>query len=81
MRVGLVSGDGGAWFLPRVVGLSRAYEMTFTGDFIKAEQALAWGWRPRSCLRQELMEEARKWPDRLLSHPPHSTADVQEARA
>jgi enoyl-CoA hydratase/carnithine racemase len=42
MRVWLVSGDGGAWFLPRVVGLSRAYEMTFTGNFIKADQALAW---------------------------------------
>jgi len=41
MRVGLVSGDGGAWFLPRVVGLSRAYEMTFTGDFIGAQLALA----------------------------------------
>ena len=39
MRVGLVSGDGGAWFLPRVVGYSRAAEMTFTGDFVKAEEA------------------------------------------
>jgi enoyl-CoA hydratase/carnithine racemase len=28
LRVGLISGDGGAWFLPRVVGMPRALEMT-----------------------------------------------------
>ena len=30
LRVGLVSGDGGAWFLPRVIGLPRALEMALT---------------------------------------------------
>ena len=72
MRVGLVSGDGGAWFLPRVVGLSRAYEMTFTGNFIKADQALAWGLASQVVPKAELMDTAGSWPSRLLSHPPHS---------
>lgn len=41
VNVGIIPGDGGAWFLPRQVGLSRAAEMTFTADPINAETALA----------------------------------------
>ncbi|MFO7911137.1 MAG: enoyl-CoA hydratase-related protein, partial [Desulfotignum sp.] len=31
LNVGIIPGDGGAWFLPRVVGMAKACEMTFTG--------------------------------------------------
>ncbi|GGC72039.1 crotonase/enoyl-CoA hydratase family protein [Chelatococcus reniformis] len=72
MRVGLVSGDGGAWFLPRVVGLSRAYEMTFTGNFIKAEQALAWGLASYVVPKESLLDEARKMARQIAAQPPHS---------
>ena len=34
VRLGLIAGDGGAWLLPRVVGASRAAEMTFTGEAV-----------------------------------------------
>jgi enoyl-CoA hydratase/carnithine racemase len=50
VKVGIISGDGGSWLLPRAVGLSRAAEMTFTGDPVDASTALAWGLVPRSCL-------------------------------
>lgn len=43
VKLGLIPGDGGAWLLPRVIGMSRACEMSFTGEPIDAEQALAWG--------------------------------------
>ena len=72
MRVGLVSGDGGGWFLPRVVGLPRAYEMTFTCDFIKADKALAWGMVSSVVPKAELMPAAWKLAKRIASHPPHS---------
>lgn len=72
LRVGLVSGDGGAWFLPRIVGLSRACEMTFTGDFVDAEEALACGLVSRVVQHERLMEEARALADRIARHPPHA---------
>lgn len=59
MRMGLVSGDGGAWFLSRLVGPSRAAEMTFTGEFIKAEEAVRLGIASRVVPLAELMESAR----------------------
>ncbi|WP_417593183.1 enoyl-CoA hydratase-related protein [Parasphingorhabdus sp.] len=43
VTLGLVPGDGGAWFLPRVVGNQRAAEMTFSGRIVEAEEALAIG--------------------------------------
>ena len=72
MRVGLVSGDGGAWFLPRVVGLSRAYEMTFTGDFIDAARAVGMGLASRLVPAARLMEEAMALAGRIAAQPPHS---------
>ena len=72
LRVGLVSGDGGAWFLPRAVGLSKAYEMTFTGDFIEAEEAARIGLVSRVVDDDKLMEEARALARRIAAQPVHS---------
>ncbi|MBC7438148.1 MAG: crotonase/enoyl-CoA hydratase family protein [Bdellovibrionales bacterium] len=72
MRVGLVSGDGGAWHLPRVVGLSKAYEMTFTGDFIRAEEAVRIGLASRWVEDADLMTEALALAQRIAAHPSHS---------
>lgn len=72
LRVGLVSGDGGAWFLPRAVGLSKAFEMTFTGDFIDAAQALASGLVSRVVEDEALLDEARALARRIAAQPPHA---------
>ena len=72
LRVGLVSGDGGAWHLPRIVGLSRAYEMTFTGDFVKAEEAVRIGLASRCVDDAELMNEAMALARRIAAQPSHS---------
>jgi enoyl-CoA hydratase/carnithine racemase len=39
VKVGLVPGDGGCWLLPRVVGMARALELMWTGDFVGGEEA------------------------------------------
>ncbi len=43
VNLGLISGDGGAYFLPRLVGYAKACEIAFTGKSISAQQALQWG--------------------------------------
>jgi enoyl-CoA hydratase/carnithine racemase len=72
LRVGLVSGDGGAWFLPRVVGLSRAYEMTLTGDVIDAEKAETWGLVSKVVDDDKLMDEAMALAKKIAAFAPHS---------
>jgi len=42
-RVGIVPGWGLSQRLPRLIGIGRAKELSFTGNFIGAEQAERWG--------------------------------------
>jgi len=43
INVGLVLDSGSSYFLPRLVGSARAFEMSTMGNKVKAEQALEWG--------------------------------------
>lgn len=69
VKVGLVPGDGGAWLLPRVVGMSRACEMAFTGDPLTAAQALACGLVSRVVAPEALKEEAVSLAQRIAANP------------
>ncbi len=69
IRVGIVPGDGGAWLLPRVVGMSKAAEMSFTGDSLDAAEALACGLVSRVVAHDKLMDEARALAGRIARNP------------
>ncbi len=43
VNVGLVLDSGSSYFLPRLVGSARAFEMSTMGSKVKAAQALEWG--------------------------------------
>jgi len=43
INLGIIPGDGGAWFLQRLVGYQRAAELTFSGRLVKPEEALRLG--------------------------------------
>ena len=72
IKVGIIPGDGGAWLLPRIVGMSRAAEMVLTGDIIDAQQALAWNLVSRVVPHEELMPAARELAGRITQHASHS---------
>ena len=70
LRVGLIPGDGGAWFLPRVVGQARAMEMLLTGRRIGAAEAAEWGLVSRAVANDDLIGEATKMAEAVASQPP-----------
>lgn len=70
IMMGLVPGDGGAYFLPRVVGLSKALELLLTGDVMEADEALKIGLVNRVVSHERLMEEAAVLAEKIASRPP-----------
>lgn len=70
VKLGIVPGDGGAWFLPRVIGMSRAAEMTFTGDAIDAQQAMQWGLLSKVVASEQLMNACLSLARRIVVNPP-----------
>ncbi len=72
VKLGIVPGDGGAWILPRAVGLSRAAEMIFTGDAIGASEALDAGLVSQVVAPAVLLETAQALAGRIAANPPHA---------
>jgi enoyl-CoA hydratase/carnithine racemase len=70
LKIGLVPGDGGAWILPRIIGMARAAELFFTADTIDAATALEWGLVSKVVPVADLMTEARALADRICRQPP-----------
>ncbi len=72
LKLGIIPGDGGAWLLPRIVGMSRACELLFTGEVIDAATAVAWGLISRAVPPEALMDEALALAERIAAQPPHA---------
>ena len=70
VKLGIVPGDGGAWLLRRIVGESKAMEMSLTGDMIDAAEALRIGLVSRVVADDELMQEAQALAGRIAANPP-----------
>ncbi|MBF6599647.1 MAG: enoyl-CoA hydratase/isomerase family protein [Dehalococcoidia bacterium] len=69
VKVGLIPGDGGCYFLPRIVGLAKALELIWTGDFIDARDAMRIGYVTRITSADELMPEVTAFARRLAEGP------------
>lgn len=72
VKLGLVPGDGGAWLLPRAIGMASAARMILTGDTIDAAEALRIGLVSATIPSDALLAEARKLAERIAANPPHA---------
>lgn len=70
VKVGLVPGDGGAYFLPRLVGLDRALMMLWTGDLIDAAAAEQMGLLTKVVPHDELATYTYALARRIAEGPP-----------
>ena len=67
---GLVPGNGGTYFLPRIVGASKALELFWSTDVIDADEALRIGLINKIFSQEELMEKTREWVSNVLDQAP-----------
>ncbi len=70
IMMGLVPGDGGAYFLPRLVGVSKALELLLTGTVLTAQDALGAGIVNRVVPHDSLMGETLKLAESIAAKPP-----------
>lgn len=79
VKVGLSGADmGAAYLLPRVVGLAKATELLYTGDFISATEAERIGLYNRVVPSSELATATRELAERLAQGPAFALAKTKE---
>ncbi|MCB1848846.1 MAG: crotonase/enoyl-CoA hydratase family protein [Halieaceae bacterium] len=73
-KIGITPEACSTWFLPRIVGMSRALEWCYTGDILAADEALASGYVKAVVPADKLLEEAYKIAAKIARHSPVAIA-------
>ena len=69
VRRGLVADMSGTFFLPRLIGLSKAKELMFSGEAVDAQRALELGLVTKVVPAEKLMDEAMEMAGKLAQGP------------
>ncbi|GMO49977.1 MAG: enoyl-CoA hydratase-related protein [Treponemataceae bacterium] len=69
VNVGLAPDCGGAYYLPRMIGSARAFEMFATGRPVGAQEALSLGLVTAVCAPEELMDKAASMAKQFAAGP------------
>jgi len=72
LNVGLVTGDGSAFTLPRTIGMAKACELIFTGATIDADTALSVGLINYVVEHEQLLAKANEIAANIVSKPPQA---------
>lgn len=72
VNLGIIPGDGGAWFLQRLIGYQKAAELTFSGRIIDADEALQLGLLLKIVDADELLEAAQTLAIQFAQQPPQA---------
>ena len=73
VKLGIVPGDGGAWLLPRVIGMARASLLTLTGETIDAAKALEYGLVAEVVEPDQVLGRALEVAQSIAANPGHAT--------
>ena len=79
IRIGLVPDSGSHWFLPRLVGMARAFEYAATGRDVTAEEAERTGLVNRVLPPEQLESETMALAARLAQAPTASIGLIKRA--
>ncbi|MFB1298549.1 enoyl-CoA hydratase/isomerase family protein [Mycobacterium sp. pW049] len=79
VKVGLTPGDGGAYYLPRLVGTSKALELLLTGEFIDADEALRIGLVNRLAAPEDLTAATAAFAQSIAAMPPVTVRMIKRA--
>lgn len=72
VNLGIIPGDGGAWFLQRLIGYQKAAELTLTGRLVTAAEALQLGIVLELAEPDQLLERALELGRQLAGKPPQA---------
>ncbi|ONF43768.1 enoyl-CoA hydratase [Marinobacter lutaoensis] len=73
LNLGIIPGDGGAWFMQRLIGYQQAFELTLTGRLVEAEEAKALGLVLDVVPDDDLMTSTLTLARRMAAQPPKAT--------
>jgi len=79
IKIGLMPDAGVSFFLPRVVGLGRAMEMSMLGDTVDAGEAQRIGLVNRVVPDEELEEETAALAGRLAAMPTRALGEIKRS--
>jgi enoyl-CoA hydratase/carnithine racemase len=79
VRIGLAPGDGGAYFLPRIVGLSKALDILLRGRVIKIEEASRLGLVDKVLPVERFSESVRDYALEIAQWPLSSLRAIKRA--
>jgi enoyl-CoA hydratase/carnithine racemase len=69
-RMGLTPAAGGAWLMPRIIGLAKAAELIYTAEFLEAEDALRLGVLNRKVPAVDLEKETMSLAIKIAGNSP-----------
>ncbi|MFV0665808.1 enoyl-CoA hydratase-related protein [Denitromonas sp.] len=73
LNLGIIPGDGGAWFMQRLIGYQQAFELTLSGRIVGADEAKSMGIVLDVVEPDQLMARAQEIATRIASQPPKAT--------
>lgn len=78
-RVGVMPGWGLTVLLPQAIGIRRARQMSFTGNYLDAATALAWGLVNEVVAHDALIDRACQLATDMSTIPPSNLSAIKQA--